>query len=80
MEPLWAAVLGFLRHKHLAGATLVRADAGFGTHELLHDPRSEYAAEHAPVRIEFIETAQRVDELLPTPYGLDIRTVELTAV
>src|SRR5436305_1936296 len=70
MEPLWAAVLGFLRHKHLAGATLVRADAGFGTHELLHDPRSEYAAEHAPVRIEFIETAQRVDELLPTLYDM----------
>jgi PII-like signaling protein len=70
MEPLWAAVLGFLRHNHVAGATLLRADAGFGVHELLHDPNSEYAAEHAPVRIEFIETEQRVDELLPTLYDM----------
>lgn len=70
MEPLWTAVLGYLRHKHVAGATLVRADAGFGTHEVLRDPRSEYAAEHAPVRIEFIETPRRVDELLPTLYDM----------
>jgi PII-like signaling protein len=70
MEPLWSAVLTFLRHKHVAGATLIRADAGFGTHELFHDPRSEYLAEHSPVRIEFVETAQRVDELLPTLYEM----------
>ena len=70
IEPLWSAVLGFLRHKHVAGATLVRADAGFGWHEQLHDPRSEYLAEHSPVRIEFIETPQHVDELLPTLYEM----------
>jgi len=70
IEPLWSTVLGFLRHKHVAGATLVRADAGFGAHEQFHDPRSEYLAEHSPVRIEFIETPQRVDELLPTLYEM----------
>jgi PII-like signaling protein len=70
IEPLWSAVLSFLRHKHVAGATLLRADAGFGAHEQLHDPRSEYLAEHSPVRIEFVETAQRVDELLPTLYDM----------
>jgi PII-like signaling protein len=70
MKPLWSAILGFLRHKHVAGATLVRADAGFGTHEIMHDPRSEYMAEHAPVRIEFIERPERVEELLPTLYEM----------
>jgi len=69
-EPLWSSVLGFLRHKHVAGATLVRADAGFGSHEQFHDPGSEYLAEHAPVRIEFVETPQRADELLPTLYEM----------
>lgn len=69
-EPLWSAILDFLRHKRIAGATLFRADAGFGTHEQLHDPRSEYAAEHAAVRIEFIETPQRVEEVLPTLYDM----------
>lgn len=70
IEPLWSAVLGFLRHKHVAGATLLRADAGFGSHEQFHDPRSEYMAEHSPLRIEFIETPQRIDELLPTLYEM----------
>jgi hypothetical protein len=70
VEPLWSAVLGFLRHKHVAGATLIRADAGFGSHEQFHDPQSEYLAGHSAVRIEFIETPQRVDELLPTLYDM----------
>ena len=46
MEPLWPAILAFLRHKHVAGATLFRAGAGFGTHEQFHNPQSEYIAEH----------------------------------
>ena len=29
IEPLWSAILQFLHHKHVAGATLLRADAGF---------------------------------------------------
>jgi PII-like signaling protein len=70
MEPLWSAILGFLRHKHVAGATLFRADAGFGTHEEFHDPHSEYISEHSPVRIELIDTAQRVNDLLPTLYEM----------
>jgi PII-like signaling protein len=75
------AVLGFLRHKHVAGATLVRADAGFGSHEQFHHPRSEYMAEHSPVRIEFIDTPQRVNELLPNLYDMyDMATDGLITV
>lgn len=70
VEPLWSTILNFLRHKHVAGATLLRADVGFGSHEQLHDPRSEYAGEHLPVRIEFVETIEHVDELLPTLYEM----------
>lgn len=70
VEPLWSTILSFLRHKHVAGATLLRADMGFGSHEQFHNPRSEYAGEHLPVRIEFIETLERVDELLPNIYEM----------
>jgi uncharacterized protein len=70
LEPVWSAVLGFLRHKHAAGATLFRADGGFGAHEQFHNPQSEYIAEHSSVRIEFIDTPERVDELLPTLYEM----------
>jgi PII-like signaling protein len=68
MEPLWSAILSFLRHKRVSGASLFRADAGFGTHEEFHNPESEYISGHTGVRIEFIDTPQRVDELLPTLY------------
>jgi PII-like signaling protein len=70
LDSLWSAILGFLRHKHVAGATLVRSDAGFGSHEQFNNPRNEYIAEHCGVRIEFIDTPERVDELLPTLYDM----------
>ena len=70
LDTLWSAILGFLRHKHVAGATLIRADAGFGSHEQFNDPHSEYIAEHTGVRIEFIDTVERVEELLPTLYDM----------
>ncbi|MBV9157954.1 MAG: DUF190 domain-containing protein [Acidobacteriaceae bacterium] len=70
VEPLWSTILSFLRHKHVAGATLLRAEVGFGSHERFHDPRSEYAGEHVPVRIEFVETIERVEELLPAIYDM----------
>lgn len=70
IEPLWSAILAFLRHKHVAGATVFRADAGFGAHEQIHNPQSEYMGDHCPIRLEFIETPERVDELLPTLYDM----------
>jgi uncharacterized protein len=70
VEPLWSAVLNFLRSRHVAGATVFWADIGFGSHEQVHNPRSEYAGEHRPVRIEFIDTAQRIEEVLPTLYEM----------
>lgn len=84
VDTLWSAILGFLRHKHVAGATLIRADAGFGSHEQFSNPGSEYIAEHSGVRIEFIETPKRVDELLPSLYDMVtdglITVQELTVV
>jgi len=43
---------------------------GFGSHEQVHNPRSEYSGEHRPLRIEFIDTAERVEEILPTLYEM----------
>lgn len=70
VEPMWSAILTFLRHKHVAGATMIRGDAGFGTHGEFHDSRSEYLAEHRPIRIEFVEASERVRDLLPTLYEM----------
>ncbi len=70
VEPLWSAILNFLRSRHVAGASLFWADIGFGSNGQIHNPMSEYAGEHRPVRIEFIDTAERVEALLPTLYEM----------
>lgn len=70
MDSLWSAIVRFLRHKHIAGATVLRPVEGFGTHEMIHSPDQEIRAEHMPMRIEFIDTAERVDEVLPTLYEM----------
>jgi len=64
------SILTFLMHKGVAGATATRALAGFGAHRVLHTPAIELLAEHLPIRIEFIETAEKVDEILPALYDM----------
>src|SRR5208282_5078517 len=64
------SILTFLLHKSVAGATATRAMAGFGANQAMHTTRIEVLTEHLPIRIEFIETAQKVDELMPTLYDM----------
>jgi PII-like signaling protein len=68
--PLHEAILQFLIGKSVAGATLIRPYAGFGPHRQLHTPDMEARAEHLPVCVEFIESAETVDRLLPTLYDM----------
>jgi PII-like signaling protein len=68
--PLYEAILTFLLHKGVAGATATRAMAGFGAHQVMHTPRIEALAEHLPIRIEFVESAEKVESLLPTLYEM----------
>jgi PII-like signaling protein len=44
--------------------------AGFGPHQVMHTAKIELLTEHLPIRIEFVETAEKVDELLPTVYDM----------
>jgi PII-like signaling protein len=60
----------FLMHKQVAGATATRGFAGFGSQEVLHTPKVEALMEHMPVRIEFVETPEKVEEVLPTLYDM----------
>ena len=64
------SILTFLLHKGVSGATATRAIAGFGAHQTLHTTKVEVLTEHLPIRIEFIETAEKVDELMPTLYDM----------
>jgi PII-like signaling protein len=70
MTALHEAIMTFLMHKGVSGATATRAYAGFGAHHSLHTPKIEVLAEHLPIRIEFVETPEKVDEVLPMLYEM----------
>jgi len=63
---LYNEIFSFLRSWGVAGASLIRPDAGFGSHHHVHRKDFGHAAgEHMPVRIEFIESLENVEKLLP---------------
>lgn len=64
------AIMTFLMHKGVTGATATRAFSGYGSHRTLHTPQIEVMASHLPIRIEFIDTPEKVDEVLPTLYDM----------
>src|SRR6476469_7548803 len=72
LGPLYESILTYLMHKGVAGATATRAFAGFGGHNVLHTPKMEALAEHLPIRVEFIDSAEKVEEVLPTLYDMVI--------
>jgi PII-like signaling protein len=64
---LYKEIVLFLLDQGVSGATLMRPAAGFGSHHRLHqESESGAGGEHLPVRIEFIETKDKVDDLLPS--------------
>jgi PII-like signaling protein len=64
-QSLYAAILDFLFYKGIAGASVVRGIAGFGADHHLHTTRIEALTENLPIKIEFVESAEKVAELLP---------------
>ena len=70
MTALHDSIMTFLMHKGVSGATATRAYSGFGSHQLLHTPKVEVLAQHLPIRIEFVDTAEKVEEVLPTLYEM----------
>jgi len=61
----YAAILDFLFFHGVSGATVTRGIAGFGAEHQLHTTRLVDLAVRLPVKVEFIERAEKVEELLP---------------
>jgi len=61
----YAAILDFLFFHGVSGATVTRGIAGFGADHHLHTTRLVDLAVRLPVKVEFIESAAKVEELLP---------------
>jgi PII-like signaling protein len=69
-QSLYSATLNFLFYRGVSGASVVRGIAGFGADHHLHTTRIERLTEDLPIKIEFIETPEKVEELLPKLHEL----------
>ncbi len=62
---LYNEIFSFLRERGVAGASLIRPHASFGSHHRVHDADAGTGnREHLPVRIEFIESKDAADAIL----------------
>ena len=64
-KPLYAAIVELLRARHYAGATVYRGIMGFGASSTVHTDRIEVLSLDLPIIVECIETAERIDAILP---------------
>jgi PII-like signaling protein len=61
---LYMAILDRLFSSGVSGASAFRGIAGFGSHHKMHTARILDLTVNLPVKIEFIESAEKVDEIL----------------
>lgn len=62
--PVYSSILDFLFYKRVSGATVVKGIAGFGADHHMHSSSIVEISDHMPLKIEFIETPEKVNEIL----------------
>jgi PII-like signaling protein len=63
--PVYTSILDFLFHSGIAGATVTKGVAGFGAAHRIHCTHILELSDHLPIKIEFIDTPEKVDRILP---------------
>ncbi len=59
-------IVSFLFSNGISGATVLRGYAGFGAHHRLHTQGAPGSSgKHLPIRVEFLESAETVEQLMP---------------
>jgi hypothetical protein len=69
-RPLYEVIVELLRSRHYAGATVLRAIMGFGANAHLHTDRIELLSLDLPIIVEVIETAEKIEAILPEIDGM----------
>lgn len=62
--PVYSRILDFLFYRGVAGATVMKGIAGFGADHHMHSSNLVDISDHLPLKIEFIETREKVDAIL----------------
>lgn len=59
-------IVSFLLSKGVSGATVLRGYSGFGVHHRLHTQGAPGSrGDHLPIQVEFLESVQTVENLMP---------------
>jgi uncharacterized protein len=62
--PDYTAILDFLFKNGIAGASVFKGVAGFGSHHRMHSAHILEISDRLPIKIEFIESREKVDAIL----------------
>ena len=62
--PIYSSILDFLFYRGVAGATVTKGIAGFGADHHMHSANLVEISDRLPLKIEFIESREKVDALL----------------
>jgi PII-like signaling protein len=65
VEPMYTAVVEFLRAKTVAGATVFRGIEGYGAHHEIHVAKVFSWIPNLPILIEVVDDAEKIDAILP---------------
>ena len=64
-RPVYQAIVELLRERGYAGATVLKSIMGFGASRRLHSRVNEIASLDMPLVVECVETAERIEAILP---------------
>jgi PII-like signaling protein len=64
-RPLYEAIMLVLRERGFAGATVLRAIAGFGATAQIHTDRVLRLSSDLPIVVEVVEQEEQIQEVLP---------------
>lgn len=62
--PVYSSILDFLFYRGVAGATVTKGIAGFGADHHMHSASLVDISDRLPLKIEFIESREKVDAIL----------------
>jgi uncharacterized protein len=62
--PVYTSVLDFLFKSGIAGASVFKGVAGFGSHHRMHSAHILEISDHLPIKIEFIDSREKIEAIL----------------
>jgi PII-like signaling protein len=68
--PLYETIVRFLQKHGVAGATVTKAIAGYGASGLMHAAHAFSLTEDVPMRIEAVESEEKINAVLPFLYEM----------